>query len=205
VRLRRNTVSALQAIPHGPMADDQTKTEDVFAAFRSGDPGAVAEVRDWVRQVVGHPAWRLTDAESVVQDVLLKILDIARADRFEHRSSFRTFATSVARHTCIDAYRKERWRERMEVRSAADADETSTSGNPEAHHSMRERRELLSYVYQKLPEECRRLWRWVYGQGLAARQVAEQLGISEENVRVRVHRCLQKARGLASDYLGEEA
>ncbi len=196
-------MSALEAIPREPMADDQTNVTDVFAAFRKGDAGAVAEVRDWVRQVASHPAWRLSDVDSIVQDVLVKILDIARGDRFEHRSSFRTFAVSVARHTCIDAYRKERWRERMEGRSASDPDETAMAGNPETHHYMKERRELLAYVYQKLPEECRRLWRWVYGQGLAARLVAEHLGISEENVRVRVHRCLQKARGLASEYLGE--
>src|SRR5262245_7468225 len=172
------------------MPNDDRDREEIFAAFREGDPGAVAEVRDWIARVVGHSAWRLADAESVVQDVLVKLLDVARSDRFERRSSFRTFAVSVARHTSIDAYRRQRWRERMESPAVGGTEAVAAAGDPEAQRHAEERRELLRYVYQKLPEDCRKLWRWVYGEGLEARQVAGQLGISEENVRVRVHRCL---------------
>ncbi len=179
--------------------------DETFAAFMAGRPEAVATVRRWVSQVVTHRGWRLADAESVVQDVLLKLLDIARSGRFHGASSFRTFATSVARNTCIDAYRRERWRQRVERQHASGSDRVaSDSGSdPEAHRQAQEKRELLRYVFQRLPEECRRLWVWIYGQGRAARQVAEQLGISETNVRVRAHRCLQKARGIARDFLAQ--
>ncbi len=178
--------------------------DPVFSAFRGGDASALAEVRGWITQVVSHPAWRLADVESVVQDVLLKLLDIARSGAFQQRSSFRTFTISVARHTCIDAYRRQRWREQTEVRLAPTAAKVAAEGEPEAQHYAREQRDALCYIYQKLPEECRRLWLLIYGQGLAARQVAERLGISEENVRVRVHRCLQKARVIADNFLGQE-
>jgi len=182
------------------------RTEDaLIAAFLSGRPEAVASVRGWVMQVVGHPAWRLGDAESVVQDVLLKLLDVTRSGNFRGASSFRTFAISVARHTCIDAYRRQRWRERFERQQAAGGDRSVSNDDPETRHQSRERLELLRYIFQKLPEECRRLWMWVYGQGLGARRVAELLGISETNVRVRTHRCLQRARDIARDFLEQGA
>jgi RNA polymerase sigma-70 factor (ECF subfamily) len=187
------------------MPENRQTDEEMFAAFQSGRPEALDSVRGWVAQVVTHPAWRFMDAESVVQDVLLKLLDIARSGGFRGASSFRTFAISVARHTCIDAYRRQRWRERGERRHAASAVPVSADDDPETRHQVQERRELLRYVFQKLPEECRRLWVWVYGQGLAARQVAELLGISESNVRVRTHRCLQKARDIARDALAQGA
>lgn len=176
---------------------------DILAAFQSGRPEAIATVRRWVSHVVAHPGWRLSDAESVVQDVLLKLFDIARSGRFHGMSSFRTFATSVARNTCIDAYRRQRWRERAEVQNASGETRAIAAGDPEEERRTQERRELLRYVFQRLPEECCRLWIWIYGQGLAARQVAEKLGISETNARVRAHRCLQKARSIAREFLVE--
>ncbi|MGH9866671.1 MAG: RNA polymerase sigma factor [Candidatus Polarisedimenticolia bacterium] len=179
--------------------------DEILAAFRNGRPETVAMVRGWVMRVVTYPGWRFGDAESIAQDVLVKLLEIARSGRFRQTSSFRTFATSVARHTCIDAYRKQRWREQAERLHAVDTESSAASGEPDVHHEARERRELLRYVFQLLPEECRRLWVWIYGQGLAARQVAERAGISETNARVRAHRCLQRARGIARDYLAREA
>jgi len=178
---------------------------DVFAAFRAGDPETIAAVRGWVTQVVAHAAWRFGDAESVVQDVLLKLLAIARLDRFRRMSSFRTFVISVARNTCIDVYRRQRWRERVEGRQDAGGGIVVAADDPEALHRAQERRELLRYVIQRLPDECRRLWTWIYGEGLAARNVAERLGISETNVRVRAHRCLRKARSIAASFLTQGA
>ena len=187
-------------MPEKPGTEDE-----MLAAFERGRPEAVAAVRGWVSQVVAHPGWRFADAESIVQDILLKLLDIARAGRFRGMSSFRTFATSVARNTCIDAYRRQRWRERAERDYAAGGEPTVAPIDPETHRRTQERRELVRYIFQKLPEECRRLWVWIYGQGLAARQVGEHLGISETNARVRAHRCLQKARRVARDFLTQGA
>ena len=194
--MTRQTTARRPHMPENHQTDDE-----MFAAFQEGRPETLDMVRGWVSQVVTHPGWRFVDAESIVQDVLLKLLDITRTGRFRGASSFRTFATSVARNTCIDAYRRQRRRESVEQRHSDGIVTMAAAGDPETQHQAQERLELLRYVFQRLPEECRRLWIWVYGQGLAARQVAELLGISETNVRVRAHRCLQKARGMARDFL----
>ena len=49
---------------------------------------------------------------------------------------------------------------------------------------------------------CRELWRLVYAEGLSAQDVGEKLGIKAGNVRVRVHRCLEKARAIYADLEG---
>lgn len=178
------------------MAENHHAQDEILEGFRGGRPGAVATVRGWVSSVAAHPGWQLADTESVVQDVLIKLLALADGGGFRGHSSFRTFSISVARHTCIDAYRKQKRRERIEREHAREVARQDVGASGKA-----ERRELLRYVFQKLPGECRRLWNWIYWQGLASRDIAEKLGITETNARVRAHRCLQKARAISRDYL----
>ena len=70
------------------------------------------------------------------------------------------------------------------------------AGDPQRDVERRERLEHLRYIHQRLPEDCRKLWGLVYGEGLPAPEVARRLGISDVNARVRIHLCLEKAREL---------
>jgi RNA polymerase sigma-70 factor (ECF subfamily) len=169
-------------------------SDPLMQAFLGGEDEAHATVRGWVVSVVRHQSWKFSDPESLTQDILVKLLAILRAGRFRGRSSFRTFVFSVSRHSCIDAFRSERFRAGNEAASAHDHEPADTMDDPEARHLRRERRQLAQYVYQRLSERCRELWRLVYAEGLPARVVGERLQITESNVRVRVHRCLKEAR-----------
>ena len=194
-------LATTDALPFTLMAARKRPDPDPALAFLAGDDETLRRVRSWIETVVHFQSWRFADPEGVIQEVHLKLLDIVRSRRFRGASSFKTFVGAVARNTCIDVYRVELLRHRREEQLQPAAAEPVTRGNPESAHVRRERRELARYVVQRLSENCRRLWHWVYRDGLSAREIAAKLGITPGNVRVRVHRCLQEARAIVGDYL----
>ena len=84
--------------------------------------------------------------------------------------------------------------------SAADFLHAGSSEEAEARALRRERIDALVYVFQKLPEACREIWRRLYSEGAPTEDVASALGISVNNLRVRVHRCLRKAQELRASF-----
>ena len=155
-------------------------------------------VRGWVLAVVHGGNWRFADAEGVVQEVLLRLLQMVRAERVRDRGSFQKFAYSVAKHTCVRVYHRER-RGGSREDPEQYVDRLRSDADPQQELESRERLDTMMYVFQRLPGACRELWGWVYGEQLPAAAVGEKLGISVNNVRVRVHRCLQKARAIREE------
>ena len=177
---------------------DPTATDDaILEGFLAGESAPFHRVQGWVDAVVHLGRWRFPDPEGVGQEIVMRLLTIVRSGRYERRSSFKTFVFAVAKYTCVDQFRRERMRVKVESHSAAAPE---SAADAERALEERESLELLRYVLQRLPDECRRLWEWVYGEGLSAAEVGRQLGVQEGTVRVRVHRCLQKARGFAVQY-----
>jgi RNA polymerase sigma factor (sigma-70 family) len=164
-------------------------------------PRALEEIRGWVAAMIYGAGWGLSDPEAAIQDVSLRVLHLGRTGRIRTDTDFKSFVLTIARHTCTDTYRRERLRDSIEAPPPVIEPRASAGRDPHQALEERERLELLRFVFQALPEECRRLWRWVYGDGMAAAQVAERLGVSAVNARVRVHRCLKKAREHSRLYL----
>ncbi len=191
---------ALPRSPESPASGRGDPDLEVLEGFLAGRPQAVARVRGWADAVARSRGWRFDDPEGVVQEILLKLVRVVRSGGFRKSSSFRTFVFSVAKHTCIDVYRAERWRSTF-VEEGLEPEIPSGEESPEESARTSELRELLRYVFQRLSQECRQLWRWVYGEGLSAEEVSSRLDISVPNVRVRVHRCLEKARKTGRDFL----
>lgn len=167
--------------------------EATFDAFCRGEAEAVTRVRGWVEGVVGFGNWRFRDPEGVVQEVLLKLVRLVRSESFSKRSSFKTFACSVAKFTCVDVYRFE-GRRREETLDPTDTLPPSPTTTKASTAEAAERRDLVRYILQRLPDDCVRLWHLIYRESLTAAEAGERLGIKEGTVRVRVHRCLQGAR-----------
>ena len=181
----------------------QTEATDVeiLEGFLAEDGPAFRNVQGWVEGVVHLGRWHFEDNEAVVQDVLLKLLRITRGGAFQRQSSFKTFVFSVAKHTCIDIYRREKLRAQVH---GPESPVEPADDRPGADRAVekRERLELLRYVFQKLPDECRGLWKMTYHEGLSAAEAGKRLGITAGNVRVRSHRCLEKARAIGQAFHG---
>lgn len=187
----RNHCASAMATPSDPTVRDQ---------FLRGDPAGPGQVRSWIQGIVRFGAWGFPDPEGVVQEILLKLVEIGRADRFRGISDFQRFVRAVARNTCIDLYRRERLRRRYEREHAVD--EPPISGDhPEKELMSVERLHVFRIVFRTLPEDCRRLFRWMYSERLSAAEMGGRLGITANNARVRMHRCLERARGLAREQM----
>ena len=152
-------------------------------------------MRGWIGHVLRGGNWRFSDPEGVAQEIVLRLHKLARADRILDSESFQKFVYSVAKHVCVKIYHRERRREAREQPEAEGAPIASGS-NPESDLEQRERFELVVSIFQRLPEPCRDLWDWVYREELSAPAIAAKLGTTANNVRVRVHRCLEKARAI---------
>jgi RNA polymerase sigma-70 factor (ECF subfamily) len=124
------------------------------------------------------------DAEDVVQDALLSIA--TKLDSFEGRSSFTTWAFTLARTACSRRRRglKNRPAEGAEVLDA----QPSTARSPEERAAGRELGALVERALETLPEDQR----WVVllrdGEGLTAPEAAEVIGASVEALKSRLHR-----------------
>lgn len=175
---------------------DEQRTATIvktFAGFRAGNDGAIATVRAWAEVIVRGGTWRFSDPDGVVQDTLLKLLGLAAAGKVRDPESFQKFVYTVAKNTCVTVYHRERTRRRHEE-AVAEYDEPAEPAQGLARLEQAERAEMLSEIVQRLPESCRRLWDRIYYERKKPDEVAAELGISPGNLRVRVHRCTEKAR-----------
>ena len=181
-----------------------SKTPDdhgaVLSGFLAENDSALETVRAWVSDLVGA-RWSFPDPEAVVQEIVLELLRLARGGRIRRDTAFRSFVLTVARNTCVDHYRRQR------LRATVDQDDKffetldAPGPDPEEAARKRERLEQVRFIVQALDPGCRDLLRRFFGEELDGGEIARRMGISPGNVRVRVHRCLDKARKIRQEFL----
>lgn len=171
---------------------DATGIAAIYLGFREGRAADVEVVQGWIRSVVHGGNWRFRDPRAVVQEVLLELVRISRSERIQEAGSFLKLVQTVSKNVCVDTYH----RERKGVQEPLDADHSDlrAKDDPEARIRAKDRLSALRYVLQRLGDPCRELWALVYGERLSSADVARRLGTTDGNVRVRMHRCLEKAR-----------
>ena len=182
-----------------PPGERLASDDATLNGFLAGDDQAVFLVQGWVDGVVHLGRWRFEDPQAVSQEIVMRLVTTVRSGRYQRRSTFKTFVFAVAKYTCVDIYRRERLRSRVEMEGQPVAAGRSER-EPQCSVEERESRAVLRYVVQRLPDECRRLWKWVYTEGLTAAEIGSRLGASAGTIRVRVHRCLEKARAYAAEH-----
>lgn len=165
----------------------------LVARLLDGDAEALSRVRRWIRGAVGPYRRRLAaDLEDLEQEVVVSLLETLRAGRFEGRSQLATYVRRAVHYRCLNRLRALRRREMVDVAEAGLAD-----GEPTPFDRARRRQELLLglRVLSELPEGCRELWAMIHG-GLSYDAMAERLRVAAGTLRVRVHRCREKALAL---------
>ncbi len=105
-------------------------------------------------------------------------------------------------HTCLDqirAHGKWKWAEL----DALDLGE-GAAGAVEAPAPNREERDLLFRVLERVPQECRQMWRMIV-IGLSYKEMSLRLKVAEGTLRVRVLRCREKATAMRREILGGQS
>jgi len=180
--------------------DDPDDDRRLIAHLLAGDDAAIVAVRGWVVAAIGRYRGRLAgDAEDLEQEVLLDLMESLADGRFRGQSRLATYVHSYARFKCIDRLRALGRRDMVELDDEAF---TAEGASPLEELTQREGVELAQRVVAALPGDCRRLWEMI-ADGMSYREMSAATGLAEGTVRVRVHRCRQRALAIRLELLGD--
>ncbi len=176
-------------------ADDQ----ELVARFLRGEKDAVGTVDGWISRAAWPYQRRLANQwDDVLQDVRLEVTRLLGQGKFRGESSLRTYLWRVVSHTCLDQIRsRSKWK--WTDLDAVDPEDGLTLPPPGVA-SIQEDRDLLLRVLERVPQDCRELWRMIVA-GLSYREMGLRMGVAEGTLRVRVLRCREKAVALKRELL----
>jgi RNA polymerase sigma-70 factor, ECF subfamily len=173
---------------------------EMVARFLRGEREAVGTVDGWIARAAWPYQRRLAERwDDVLQDVRLEVTRLLAEGKFRGESSLRTYLWRVVSHTCLDQLRalsKWKWAEL----DALDHEDGSLA-NVRVQPSNREDRDLLLRVLERVPQDCRQMWRMIVA-GLSYKEMSLRLSVAEGTLRVRVLRCREKATAMRRELLG---
>lgn len=129
------------------------------------------------------------EAEEVAQEAWVRAYQHLR--QFEGRSSFSTWLTRIAVHEALRRAGRRRKTEEIDAMEESRKDalpQLSAAGTPEESASVSEARTLLETSIDSLPDLYREIFVLRDVEEMSTTEAAETLGISEENVKTRLHR-----------------
>jgi RNA polymerase sigma-70 factor (ECF subfamily) len=201
-----------QAVALEPRASDADAP--LLARLRAGDEAAYAEiVRRYHPALVRVAAAHVRSAslaEEVAQDAWLAVLN--GLERFEERSSFRTWLFTIVANLAKTRGRRESRsvpfsalaRDEQDGEQAFDPSQFLANGHwaehplewrdPEQRLQSSETLELVEAAIEKLPEVQRTVITLRDVRGFDSAEVCRLLGLSEANQRVLLHRARAKVR-----------
>lgn len=184
---------------------EQLEETELIRRIVNGDTEAFARVVErYDRRVYALVVRTVSDAEEareLTQDVFLKAFRALGS--FDGRSGLATWLFRIAYNTALSHVRRRRPRhaEIDERRLAALPDEEAD--RLEAHAAHEHRIEALTRAVEKLTAEERALVTLFYYDDLSVAACACVTGLSEANVKVRLHRIRKKLYLLVKDSTDE--
>ncbi|MFQ5528598.1 MAG: RNA polymerase sigma factor [Thermoanaerobaculia bacterium] len=177
-------------------AGDPQDLTDLVRRLRDGDSAAELRVRERVRRIAGFRGYGLSeDARlDIEQTVMLQLWQAVSRPDFRSQG-FWGFVEVLTSRRCVDAYRGLRPELALE---AAGAVEDRKPG-PLDETLARERRDRGAAILERLSEPCRELIRQRVSENRTYSEIAEALKTSEQALRTRMHRCVQRARALLAE------
>lgn len=161
---------------------------DLLRAWRRGDPTAGNELfTRHFRSVVRFVTNKLHDraeVEDVVQRVFLACVE--GRDRFEGRSSFRTYLFAVAHNIVVEHFRR-----RVPVNTVFDSTNTAVCDvdpSPSMVAAEREEQRLVVAALRQIPLSYQIVLELFFWERLTGAEIADALEIPEGTVRFRVRK-----------------
>ncbi len=131
-------------------------------------------------------------AEDVMQEAYFSAFQALR--KFEHRASFSTWITRIAVHEALLRVRREQRYESTDFEESSEAPVQNLAETPESSTALTETRELLERAILSLPTEYRTVLMLRDVEEMTTAETASALQLSEEAVKVRLHRARAKLR-----------
>lgn len=182
--------------------------EDIPAAAAGGEDaawlteGAAGDERAWQRL---FDKWKkpllaffyrslgsMPEAEDLTLEVFVRLH--RSADRYEPRATFATFVFHIARNLLLNELRRRRRKPAQTLPPEA-FDYLAAPGSDDARR-VDELEEMFQRALGQLPEAQRSLLLLIHQQDLDHRTAAATLGITENALRVQLHRARQRLKEL---------
>jgi RNA polymerase sigma-70 factor, ECF subfamily len=129
-------------------------------------------------------------AEDLTQNVFFRMIRYRNSFKDGHK--FQSWIYQVARNVFSDHYKKEKNQRRSDYSDVEKIHDKMPDGQEETEQWERER--LLRLSLQRLSDEQRELLTLTRFQQMRYEEVAELMNTSVGNIKVRVHRAIQKLR-----------
>lgn len=190
--------------------------QNLLEQAKQGDYNAFVKLVEPHERRLYNLALRITgsreDAEDVLQDTLLSALEHLKD--FRGDAAFGTWLYRIAMHNAFRLLRQRRSDiisfEELTSERIEEEDEPlphpefiAEWHDPAELAEQKELRRILDEAIQNLPESYRAVFLLRDVDGLSTKEVAEILGISEGNVKVRLLRARLKLREILSRYFGD--
>lgn len=169
-------------------SDDEA---ELVAAARKGEEGAFAELVRLHQRRVFRLAGRFFRRREEVEDAAQQTFLTAwrKLDTYKAKAPFEHWLTRVCLNCCYEELRRRRATE-VEL----DREITAPASDPNARLDVAR---LLAH----LPAQDRFVLQLMHGEGWSTAEIAERLGWTRANVKVRAHRARKKLRKLLEEDL----
>lgn len=182
--------------PSPPCTSDGTPE---VAALKARDEEAFRclfeQERDRIRRFVAKIVDDTDEAENIVQETFAEAF--RQIDDFRGEAKVSTWLFSIARHLAYGHLRSSKRHNLMEHDTIeflqADQEGGTETATPDAVIAA-ERKDLVHEALQELPDHYRRVIQLRDLEEQSTSETAEQLGLTEVNVRVRLHRARKQLR-----------
>jgi RNA polymerase sigma-70 factor (ECF subfamily) len=147
------------------------------------------------------------EAEDVMQDAYVRAYQ--HLDQFAGRSLFSTWLTRIALHEALSRLRlRNRNQQFDDIGRAGESSMNNmveSSPDPEQNASRAELSHLLEEALLGLPEQLRTVVMLRDVEGMSTAETASALDLTEDNVKIRLHRGRAMARGWIVERVGAKA
>lgn len=174
-----------------------------------GDISAFEELVDRYKKPVFSIVYRMIgqyqEAEDITQDVFVNVYQ--KLYQFDSNKKFAPWIYRIATNASISALRRRKKVINLDFDEAyGKAYEdyyTANSGNPQLVFEREELKNFINEAIDELPESYRAVVVLRYQMDLNNQEIAEILGVSKENIEVKVHRARKALRKIVVKHWDE--
>jgi RNA polymerase sigma factor (sigma-70 family) len=169
------------------------KEKELIDTFLMGiNPGFVT-IQKWIDAIILAHAWGdKLDAQEIRQEVMSIVYQNLREGKYRGEG-LKTYINSICKNNCLMSLRRSY---RIKDVSIEDNEICSQDLNPGEQILQKEEYLIFRKVFEKLGFICKRILILKFIHSRSHREIADRLKISEGAARVRLLRCLEKARDL---------
>ena len=129
------------------------------------------------------------EAEDIVQDALIKVWN--KRDEWGELESIEAYCLTVARNLAIDRSQKQ---EAQNMELTPETQEMPDALTPDKKYEQDEQLKLVHRLINELPEKQRTIVQLRDIEGKSYKEIADVLGITEEQVKVNLFRARQRIK-----------